>query len=100
MRAPPMTAARRRAVLSAVSLAGFATNLTLTMLTIAVKPIAAYFEDSASDAAWITIGPMVVTALLTPAASRAADTYGRKRVWLGGFGLAIGGIVLSGAAWS
>ncbi|MFW5875744.1 MAG: MFS transporter [Myxococcota bacterium] len=95
-----MTAARRRAVLSAVSLAGFATNLTLTMLTIAVKPIAAYFEDSASDAAWITIGPMVVTALLTPAASRAADTYGRKRVWLGGFGLAIVGIVLSGAAWS
>ncbi|MFW6049532.1 MAG: MFS transporter [Myxococcota bacterium] len=95
-----MTPARRRAILAAVSLAGFATNLTLTVLTIAVKPIASHFGGTASDAAWITIGPMVVTAVLTPAASRAADTYGRKRVWLAGFGLAIAAMAASGAAWS
>jgi EmrB/QacA subfamily drug resistance transporter len=96
----PVTRARRRAVVAAVSLAAFATNLTLTILTIAVKPIAEAFDATASDAAWITIGPMVVTAVLTPAASRAADSYGRKRVWLIGFALAIAGIALSGWAWS
>lgn len=92
------SASKRRWVLFVVLLAAFTTNLTLTILTIALVPIAEHFAASVSDAAWITLAPIVVTAVLTPAAGRAADRFGRKRVWMSGFVVSILGIAASGVA--
>lgn len=93
-----VSAANRGWVLFVVLLAAFTTNLTLTILTIALVPIAEDFGASVSDAAWITLAPIVITAILTPAAGRAADRFGRKRVWMSGFVVSIVGIVASGVA--
>jgi EmrB/QacA subfamily drug resistance transporter len=85
-------------VLVAVVLGTFTVNLTVTILTIAIGPIAEDLGSTISIAAWLTVGPMVVAALLTPAAGRAADRHGRKRLFMGGFFVATLGILLSGLA--
>lgn len=91
---------RRAWVLAVVLLATFAVNLTLTILGIAIKTIAAEFGASTTDTAWITLGPIIVATLLTPPAGRIADRFGRRRIWLAGFAITILGMVLSGLAWS
>lgn len=60
----------------------FVANITLTILTIALPYIA---RDLAADRAttnWVTLGPMLVVAVITPPAGRMADTYGRKRIFV------------------
>ena len=59
-----------------VLLAAFSTNLTLTILTIALAPIALDLHVSIGDVAWVTLAPMVVSAVVTPAAGRLADRAG------------------------
>ena len=49
-----------------VLLAAFSTNLTLTILTIALAPIALDLHVSIGDVAWVTLAPMVVSAVVTP----------------------------------
>jgi len=98
--APHGIRGNRRWVLTVVLLATFAVNLTLTILGIAIKPIAQEFGATTGDTAWITLGPIVVASLLTPAAGRVADRFGRRRVWIAGFAVTIAGMALSGIAWS
>ena len=81
-----------------VLLAAFSTNLTLTILTIALAPIALDLDVSIGDVAWVTLAPMVVSAVVTPAAGRLADRTGRKRVWLLGLVIATLGMLASGLA--
>jgi EmrB/QacA subfamily drug resistance transporter len=88
----------RSLVLLAVLLATFTVNLTLTILTIAIAPIAEDLHAPVSAVAWVTFAPMVVTALLAPAAGRASDRFGRKRGFLVGFAVAAIGMALSGFA--
>ena len=90
----------RYLVLGVVLLAAFATNLTLTILTIALPFIALDFDADPQTAAWVTVAPMLMAALLVPAAGRASDVYGRKRVWLLGFAVSILGMAVSGWATS
>ena len=66
----------RGAVLAVILLAAFSTNLTLTILTIALAPIAEDLRVSIGDVAWVTLAPIVVSALVTPAAGRIADRLG------------------------
>lgn len=91
---------RREWVLTVVLLATFSVNLTLTILGIAIRTIAIDFDATTGDTAWITIGPIVVSTLLTPAAGRIADRFGRRRIWLIGFGITITGMAASAVAWS
>jgi EmrB/QacA subfamily drug resistance transporter len=88
----------RRAVLAVVLLAAFSTNLTLTILTIALAPIALDLGVSIGDVAWVTLAPMVVSAVVTPAAGRIADRWGRKKTWFLGVGVATFGMLASGLA--
>ena len=82
-----------------VSLCGvFVSNMTLTILTIALPQIARDLDAERGFTNWVTLGPMLVTALLTPLSGRAADTLGRKAMWIGGFLLAIAGMVASALA--
>jgi EmrB/QacA subfamily drug resistance transporter len=90
----------RRLALVVVLMSTFAVHLTLTILTIALPDIARDFSARAADAAWVTLAPIIVSALLVPALGRAADMYGRRRVWLAGLCLAFGGMILCGTAWT
>lgn len=85
----------RNWILLVVLLATFATNLSLTFLTVAVNELARYFDASPLDAGWVTFAPMVISALLTPAFARAADMYGRMRIWVAGVAVLIVGMALS-----
>lgn len=89
---------RRGLTLFVVLLALFSVNLTLTILTIAIEPISRDFGTSEAATAWITLAPIVVTALVTPAAGRAGDYYGRRRLWLFGMFTVVAGMALSGLA--
>ncbi len=76
----------------------FVSNITLTILTVALPSIAQDLGSSPSATNWVSLGPMLVVALCTPAAGRAADVWGRKRIWLVGFGLSLLGMAASALA--
>jgi MFS family permease len=76
----------------------FVSNITLTILTVALPTISAELHADPSLTNWVTLGPMLAVALFTPPAGRAADSYGRKRIWLWGFGLSLGGMLASALA--
>lgn len=76
-----MNASRRR-VLVAVLLSTFASYLTITILTIALRPIATYFGDALADTVWVTLGPLLSSGLLVPACGRLCDRFGRVRTFV------------------
>jgi MFS family permease len=76
----------------------FVSNITLTVLTVALPYIARDLDADPSLVNWVSLGPMLVVALSTPAAGRAADRFGRKRIWLLGFALSLVGMAASGLA--
>jgi MFS family permease len=76
----------------------FVSNVTLTVVTVALPTIAHDLHADPSITNWVTLGPMLVVALFTTPSGRAADTYGRKRIWLLGFGLALLGMLGSALA--
>ncbi|MFT3928281.1 MAG: MFS transporter [Myxococcales bacterium] len=82
-----------------VSLWGiFVSNITLTILTLALPYIARDLQAEPAATNWVTLGPMLVVALFTPAAGRASDVLGRKRAWVGGFGISLLGMAASAFA--
>jgi MFS family permease len=87
-----------RFVLSVCLLGIFVSNITLTIVTVALPTIAAELHADPSLTNWVTFGPMLVVALFTTPAGRAADSQGRKRVWLWGFGLSLVGMLGSALA--
>jgi len=88
------TAAKKARFALVVTLWGiFVSNITLTILTTALPTIA---KDLSADRAltnWVSLGPMLVVALLTPAAGRLSDNHGRKRMWVAGSLLAMLGML-------
>lgn len=76
----------------------FVSNVTLTVLTVALPYIARDLRADRTLTNWVSLGPMLVVALLTPATGRAADTFGRKRLWVWGFTLSLVGMAASAAA--
>ena len=82
-----------------ICLAGmFVSNVTLTVVTVALPTIAHDLRADPSSTNWVTLGPMLVVALFTTPSGRAADSYGRKLVWMLGFGLALVGMLGSALA--
>lgn len=86
-------------VLAVILLATFSSSLTLTILAIVQPRIAREFAGWPTEiVAWITLAPMALGALFTPAFGRAADMYGRRRIWLGGMVVMLAGIAGSAVA--
>jgi MFS transporter, DHA2 family, methylenomycin A resistance protein len=82
-----------------VSLWGiFVSNITLTILIIALPAIAADLPADLALTNWVSFAPMLAVAAITPLAGRAADRYGARRLWLSGFALTLLGIGLSSIA--
>jgi len=90
----------RGLVVAVVLVGAFASSVTITILTIAISAIAVDLGTSVADTAWVLLAPIVLSALAAPSTGRAADRYGRKRMWLVGFAIAGAGIVGSAVAWS
>jgi len=83
-------AARRRFVLAAVCCAAAAMPLTFTGPAVALPAIGRALGGSPVALTWVTNAFMLAFGSLLMAAGALADTYGRKRVFLGGlaaFGL-------------
>jgi EmrB/QacA subfamily drug resistance transporter len=69
-------------VLGAALVGLFAVGFSITVLTIALVNIAAEFDTSESVLIWIVSGPVLLGAVVTPAAGKLADLYGARRVYL------------------
>jgi MFS family permease len=76
----------------------FVSNITLTILTIALPYIARDLQTDRASTNWVTLGPMLVVAVITPAAGRMGDTYGRKRIWILGSWCSVLGMLGSALA--
>jgi DHA2 family methylenomycin A resistance protein-like MFS transporter len=95
---PERVTREARFVLWVCLLGIFVSNITLTIVTVALPTIASELSADPSLTNWVTFGPMLVVALFTTPAGRAADNYGRKRIWLWGFGLSLLGMLGSALA--
>jgi len=92
---PLPTSDSRFWVMCCVLLAGFAFNLSVTILSIALTDIQSDFgEENPALVAWVTIGPIMTSALFSPIGGRLGDEYGQKRLWTIGVVLTIASFVL------
>ncbi len=73
----------------------FSTGISITILTAVLPNIAREFDVGNHTIAWVVTGPMLVFGVLMPTLGKAADLYGRKRVYLWGWGISM---ALAGAA--
>lgn len=82
-----------------VSLWGiFVSNITLTILIIALPAISADLPADSALTNWVSLAPLLASAAVTPLSGRASDRYGAKRLWLVGFSLTLVGIAFSAFA--
>jgi DHA2 family methylenomycin A resistance protein-like MFS transporter len=94
--APPTPRARYALIVSLWGL--FVSNVTLTILVIALPVIAADLRAPLASTNWVSLAPLLAVAAFTPLAGTAADRYGAKRIWLLGFVLTLTGIGASALA--
>ncbi len=81
-----------------VQAANFGLNCTFTVLTLVMPRLATEFGVRESTIAWVTLGPMIVSATLAPCCGWLADTYGRKPLWLAGMSINLVALLISGLA--
>ena len=70
----------------------FVSNVTLTILIIALPVIAKDLPGHLGLTNWVGLAPLLAVAAITPLAGRATDRYGARRLWLLGFALTLVGI--------
>jgi MFS family permease len=82
------------------ALAGmFATTFPVTILTIALAPIAEEFQAQETTLAWVISGPMLLSAVFFPLLGKLGDLRGHRRVFLAGFTGATLVAALTALAW-
>ena len=82
------------------ALAGmFATTFPITILTIALRPIALEFGTRETTMAWVISAPMLFSAVALPLMGKLGDLYGHRRVFLCGFAAATLTAVATAFAW-
>ncbi|MCG8590320.1 MAG: MFS transporter [Proteobacteria bacterium] len=82
------------------ALAGlFATTFPITILTLALGPIAEEFATSETTVAWVISAPMLLSAVTLPLLGKLGDLYGHRRVFLLGFAGATAVAVATVFAW-
>ncbi len=78
----------------------FSTGVSITILTAVLPSIARQFHVADHTIAWVVTGPMLVFGILMPTFGKAADLYGRKRVYLWGWALSTAFAGLAALSWS
>jgi EmrB/QacA subfamily drug resistance transporter len=91
---------RFRSAVLITALAGmFATTFPVTILTIALAPIADEFAAEETTLAWVISGPMLLSAVFFPLLGKLGDLRGHRRVFLAGFTGATLVAALTALAW-
>ncbi len=68
------------------ALAGmFATTFPITILAVALAPIASEFGEKETTIAWVISAPMLLSAVAFPLVGKLGDLYGHRRIFLLGF---------------
>ena len=89
----------RWVILVAALCGAFATGLTITVLTTALPFIGRDFEGTAdATLSWIVIAPFLFRAIFVPTFGKLGDKFGRKAVWVGGFGISTAASLACGFA--
>lgn len=92
---------RQRRWLLIVCLVGiFSSSFPITILTIAVKPIADELGSVPTTISWVTTAPVLVGAVATPVLGRLGDLRGHRRLYLVGLAVAVVFAALTAVAWS
>lgn len=82
------------------ALAGmFATSFPVTILTIALGPIAEEFDAAETTIAWVISAPMLLSAVFFPLLGKLGDLRGHRQIFLIGFGFATIVAGLTALAW-
>ena len=68
------------------ALAGmFATTFPITILAVALAPIATEFGEKETTIAWVISAPMLLSAIAFPLVGKLGDLYGHRKIFLLGF---------------
>ncbi len=78
----------------------FSTGISITILTAVLPTIADEFDVADHTVAWVVTGPMLVFGVLMPSMGKAGDLFGRKRVYLLGWGFSIFFYGLAALSWN
>lgn len=93
-------AGRFRSAVLFTALAGmFATSFPITILTIALAPIADEFDAPETTLAWVISAPMLLSACFFPLLGKLGDLRGHRKVFLAGFTGATLVAALTAFAW-
>lgn len=85
----------------ATALAGvFATGVTVTLLSVSLVSIARDLGTSTGTLTWLVTGPMLGAAVVGPAAGKAGDLFGHRRIYLVGLVGACVFTLLTALAWN
>ena len=87
-------------VLSAALFGLFSVGFGITVLTVAIPTIAIEMNTSESLLIWTITGPILLGAIVTPAAGKLADLFGAKRTYLISMALVAVFAALTAVAWS
>ena len=87
-------------VLLTVIVGTFLGRLDQTIVNLALPKIIIDFGIPVTSAGWIATAYILANAIFVPIWGKLGDTIGRKKVYILGFLIFIGGSVLSGIAWN
>lgn len=87
-------------VLAAALFGLFSVGFSITVLSIAVTDIAREFDTTDNVVIWVITGPLLLGAIVTPAAGKLADLFGARRVYLTAMCLVALFAALAAASWS
>jgi len=87
-------------VLATVLTGLFSVTFTITILAVSIPRIAGDLGTTEPALTWIITGPLLALGVLSPAAGKAGDLWGHKRMFIGGNLVAAGFAALTAAAWS
>jgi EmrB/QacA subfamily drug resistance transporter len=87
-------------VLLTVIVGTFLGRLDQTIVNLALPKIINDFSITVSQAGWIATAYILANAIFVPIWGKLGDSIGRRRVYVLGFTIFIGGSVLAGLAWN
>ena len=93
-----MTTTSRWLVLVAASLGTFLATVTATSINVALPSLEANLGASFSLVQWVVLAYLLTTSVLLPIVGRAADTFGKKRLFLLGYAVYTLGALLCGVS--
>ena len=87
-------------ILLTVIVGTFLGRLDQTIVNLALPKIIEDFSITVSSAGWIATAYIIANAVFVPIWGKLGDTLGRKKIYILGFTIFIGGSVLAGLSWN